>query len=207
MKKITLGLLLALSFSGYTATEQVTSTLIDSFKIESNFHFPKRKNTLSVHQNVTVYSFSAKSIAAIKKTLAEIEQKGFSTATASLSGLEENQNSTIMVFLANKEGQSLSPSVLSEALQKNVSIESKSGLEGIMPERLYTQIDNVSLSVVNTALGKFNDGRIVLTQYISANNDGKEIATHNKLRLTEKGAILNIIKIKPENYILVLTTI
>ncbi|RDU15068.1 hypothetical protein [Citrobacter freundii] len=207
MNKITLGVLLALSFSGYAATEQVTSKLIDSFKIESNFHFPGGTNTLNVHQNVTVYSFNAKSIAAIKKTLAEIEQKGFSTATASLSGLEENQNSTIMVFRANKKGQSLSPLVLSEALQKTVSSESKSGLEGIMPERLYTQIDNVSLSVVNTALGKFYDGRIVLTQFISANNDGKEIATHNKLRLPEKGAILNIIKIKPENYILVLTTI
>lgn len=207
MNKITLGVLLALSFSGYAATEQVTSTLIDSFKIESNFHFPRGTNTLNVHQNVTVYSFSAKSIAAIKKTLAEIEQKGFSTATASLSGLEENQNSTIMVFRANKEGQPLSPSVLSEALQKNVSIESKSGLEGIMPERLYTQIDNVSLSVVNIALGKFDDGRIVLTQFINANNNGKEIATHNKLGLPEKGAILNIIRVRPDAYMIVLTTI
>lgn len=207
MKKITLGVFLALSTSGYAATEQVTSTLIDSFKIESDFHFPRVANTLNVHQNVTVYSFSAKSIAAIKKTLAEIEQKGFSTATASLSGLEENQNSTIMVFRANKEGQSLSPSVLSEALQKNVSIESKSGLKGIMPERLYTQIDNVSLSVVNTALRKFNDGRIVLTQFINANNNGKEIATHNKLGLPEKGAILNIIRVRPEAYMIVLTTI
>ncbi|HEB9648942.1 TPA: hypothetical protein RZL00_005390, partial [Citrobacter freundii] len=107
----------------------------------------------------------------------------------------------------NKEGQSLSPSVLSEALQKNVSIESKSGLKGIMPERLYTQIDNVSLSVVNTALGKFDDGRIVLTQFINANNNGKEIATHNKLGLPQKGAILNIIRVRPDAYMIVLTTI
>lgn len=95
MNKITLGVLLTLSFSGYAATEQFTSTLIDSFKIESNFHFPRGINTLNVHQNVTVYSFSAKSIAAIKKTLAENEQKGFSTATASLSGLEKNRTAQL----------------------------------------------------------------------------------------------------------------
>lgn len=200
MNKITLCVLLALSFSGYAATDQSATAMIDSVKSES-------KNTLNVHQTVTVYRFSAKSTSAIKKALAEIEQKGFSTATASLSGLEENQNSTIMVFRGNKEGQSLSPSALSEALQKNVSIESKSEQEGIMPERLYYQIDNHSLSVINTAMGKFDDGRIILTQFINANNNGKEIASHNKVGLPENGAIINIIRARPDTYMMVLTTI
>jgi hypothetical protein len=200
MNKITLGILLALSFSGYAAPNQTTSALIDSVKAES-------KSTLNIPQAVTVYRFNTGGITAIKKTIADIEQAGFSTATASLNALEGNQNSTIMVFNSNTEGMKLSPSVLSAALQKNVSIESKSEQEGIMPERLYYQIDNHSLSVINTAMSKFDDGRIVLTQVLDANNNGKEITTQNRVGLPANGAVLNIIRVQPDSYMMVLTTI
>ncbi|MBG0695513.1 hypothetical protein I4P42_10960 [Enterobacter roggenkampii] len=200
MKKITVGLLLVLSYSCFAATEQTATVQRNKVNVEN-------KNSLSVAQAVDIYRVNARNTSAIKKTISEIEKTGFATSTANLNDLENIQNGTIVIFKPSRTGLRFTPSVLSKALQKNVRIESRSRLEGVMPERLYTQTNDFSLSVINTARGKFDNGSVVLNQFINANNKGKEIATNNKVGLPEKGAILNIIKIQPETYVMVLTTI
>ncbi|EMV7411177.1 hypothetical protein AADQ46_004749 [Enterobacter soli] len=200
MKKITVGLLLVLSYSCFAATEQTATVQMNKVNVEN-------KNSLNVEQAVDIYRVNASNTSAIKKTISEIEKTGFATSTANLNDLENIQSGTIVIFKPSREGLRFTPSVLSKALQKNTRIESRSRLEGVMPERLYTQTNDFSLSVINTAKGKFDNGSVVLNQFINANNKGKEIATNNKVGLPEKGAILNIIKVQPDTYVMVLTTI
>lgn len=203
MTKLTALALLALCFTGYAAAQDNTkknTVEIGDYKIEN-------KSVLSVPHTLTIYRFTASSVTAVKRIITDIESKGFTTSTASLNGIEQKQHSTIMVFNAGKNKQPLTPSALAEILHNHVDVKSKTELTGVMPERQYTEIDDSAISIINTAQGKFNDGGLVLTQYISTNNKGNKTATFNKVGLPVKAVILNIIKAGENEYTMVLTTI
>ncbi|HHP2613947.1 TPA: hypothetical protein ACR8QZ_003800 [Enterobacter roggenkampii] len=203
MKIISALTLFALSFSVCAATQNNEQTLRvqnDDYKIETGFG-------LRIPQTVTSYKIASADAKVIKNIIAQIEKKGFHTSTASLSGLESDERSIIMTFTSGNNGLKLTSSILSEILINSASIQNKQELRGVMPDRQYMQIDNDSLSVINIAQSKYDNGQIMLTQNMDANYSGNQISATNKFGLSENGAILNVIKIKPDSYVLVLTTI
>ena len=203
MKIISAITLFALSFSVYAATQNNEQTI----RIQNGDFKTDYGLGLHIPQTVTSYNIVSADGDVIKNIINQIEKKGFHTSTASLNGLETEQSNIIMTFTAGNNGLKLTPSILSDILHHSASVKNMQEMRGAMPDRQYMQIDNDSLSVINIAQSKFDNGQILLTQNLDANYGGNQISATNKFGLSENGAILNIIKIKPENYVLVLTTL
>ena len=205
MKKIIIAALLTIPFSGNVIAQnnnQSTVLKTDSKSVEA-------KSDSALLQQVAIYEFRAENLKPIKDFVASIEGSGYSTSTASLSGLEGKQHNSIFVFKP-KNGQQkfdVDSRQLDAPLFKQVKLGSKTVLPGNMPERAIASQNDFSSSVVNTVQGKSDDGSISLTQYIELSKGGKNLAAFDKVGVAKNGAILNVIRTSKDSYVMVLTAI
>lgn len=205
MKKIIIAALLTVPFSGNViAQNDSQSTLL---KTESKS--VEAKSDSSLLQQVAIYEFSAGNLNPIKDFVARIEGNGYSTSTASLSGLEGKQHNSVFVFKP-KNGQQkfdVDSRQLDSPLFKQVKLGSKTVITGNMPERAIASQNDFSSSVINTVLERFDNGNVSLTQYIELSKGEKNLATFDKVGVAKNGAILNVIRTSKNSYVMVLTSI
>lgn len=205
MKKLIIAALLTIPFSGNVIAQnnnQATVMITESKSVEA-------KSDSALLQQVAIYEFSAENLNPIKGFVASIEGSGYSTSTASLSGLEGKKHNSVFVFKP-KNGQQkfdVDSRQLDAPLFKQVKLGSKTVITGNMPERAIAGQNDFSSSVINTVLERFDNGNVSLTQYIELSKGEKNLATFDKVGVAKHGAILNVIRTSKDSYVMVLTAI
>lgn len=203
MKKITVSVLLALSFSAVAAP---TASQPDAVKVMPAGTTVEPARALEIPETVTTIHFKGDH-AAVRRILTEVEKHGFTTATANLAMPEAGKNNVAVVFSASKEGNKLTPQIVSASVRKHAQWEWSVQQQGVMSAPDYFMTNGTSMTVNNVATQKFDDGRVTLTQFVSIARSGKQTASFDRLTLDNNGAIINILRPTAGEYYLTLTTL
>lgn len=202
IKKLTACVLLALSFGAAADNVAAPGTVAVGTAGTTADHV----RAPVLEQTVAVIHFKADA-ADVGRILADVEKQGFTTATANLALPDAGKNNAVLVFSGNKNGGKLTSPVVTASVSKHAKLELSASQVLMMPDRAVFRRDDTTLSVINDAKRQDEDGRVTLTQFVSASVHGKETAFFNTLTMNKDGAIISILRPTAGDYYLTLSTL